>query len=77
MEVKAKEEEAIWKGRCDVLTLLPASYPLLHLAFAILSPDSKATMWPHLRLAKDINPQERWPSWKRAVLCTPPPGGSE
>lgn len=77
MEVKAKWEEAIWEGRCCMFTLLPASCPLLHLAFAILGPDSKATMWAQLWLAKDIYPQERWPRCKRATLCTSHPGGRE
>lgn len=30
MEVKANWEEAIWKGRCNMHTLLPVSFPLLH-----------------------------------------------
>lgn len=56
-EVKANWDKAIWKGRCNMLTLLPVSCPPhFTCAFAILGPHSKASMWLQLRLAKDIYP---------------------
>lgn len=60
---------------CSLCFLFPA--PCFTPAFGILGPHSKASMWAQVTLAKDICPQERWPSWKREILCMPSPGGSK
>lgn len=60
---------------CSLCFLFPA--PCFTPAFGILGPHSKASMWAQLTLAKGICPQERWPSWKRVILCMPSPGGTK
>lgn len=75
MEVKANREEAYGHAgvTCSLCFLFPA--PCFTPAFGIFGPHSKASMWAQFTLAKDICPQERWPSWEKAILCMPSPGG--
>lgn len=61
-----------------MFTLLPASCPLLHLAFAILGPDSKATMWHSSGLPRTfIHKKDGLIAKEQSSVYQPLEGGNE